>query len=306
MNEALILGWNIGLVGHGRWGRVHLTTLLDLKEIGLVSRICVCDTSPERIANLPQSVDATYLSTHDMLGQERLDAAAIVTPANTHLSVAHELLAQSIPCLIEKPMSESCETTLKFLNESTNDSRVMIGYLLRHHPGITTVHNELQHPEWGGPLHFHYTRHITRPAPKNRLAIDELGLHGIDLAGFLFEQDVREADTKTIRMSPEQAIVELTFPNSSVALIDVAWGASSEQKSFMIRSSNQSMEGHLDNYQSIIIQNQSTQRIRKTLISTTPLFNEWKTFLSCLKQSPEQWARNLEHVRCLATWQQEL
>ena len=83
---------NVGVIGCGRWGMIHLKTLKKLKNQGLVSKIHACDVDDSREIKVSGLADSFSLSWKEMLNQEPIDIIAIVTPLDTHRDLIFDLM----------------------------------------------------------------------------------------------------------------------------------------------------------------------------------------------------------------------
>ena len=88
------MGFNVGVVGCGRWGSQHIDTLLKLKNQGFIEKIFACDIHPLRLKTLPETLDGVYSEWHEMIQSEELDHESIITPNSTHTSISIEDLEQ--------------------------------------------------------------------------------------------------------------------------------------------------------------------------------------------------------------------
>lgn len=90
----------IGLVGLGRWGRVHLRTLLSLRDHCRVTHVCT--SRPEAAKLVPHPV--TVVRTWRALLRAPCDAVIIATPAATHAELLAACVRAGKPCIVEKPL----------------------------------------------------------------------------------------------------------------------------------------------------------------------------------------------------------
>lgn len=75
---------NLAIIGVGYWG----------SKIAETARL------------LPDTIVKTY-DINDNYSTDKIDAAVIATPAETHYQVTKKLLEQGIACLVEKPIADS-------------------------------------------------------------------------------------------------------------------------------------------------------------------------------------------------------
>lgn len=216
----------IGLVGCGRWGMNHYRTLASLRTRGFVDRVVVCDTNPLTLIGL--DADETYTTLQAMMEAETLDGVAIVTPPETHLELAQNLLAQNIPLFIEKPLTDEHEKAVDFLSALPSSTILVTGYLLRHHPGLQRMKAAIEDRELQVEV-LSYQRRTTRPKPPELDVVSTLAVHGLDATTFLLDAPLMSMDITRFHRSHNSAQIWLRH-GGQVVLIDVAWEAEKEQR----------------------------------------------------------------------------
>ena len=216
----------IGLVGCGRWGMNHYRTLTSLRSRGFVDRVVVCDTNPQALMGV--DADETYTALQAMMEAETLDGVAIVTPPETHLELAQNLLAQNIPLFIEKPLTDEHEKAVEFLGALPSSTILVTGYLLRHHPGLQRMKAAIEDRELQVEV-LSYQRRTKRPKPPELDAVSTLAVHGLDATTFLLDVPLMSMDITRFHRSHNSAQIWLRH-GGQVVLIDVAWEAEKEQR----------------------------------------------------------------------------
>lgn len=94
----------LGLVGAGRRGQSHLTTILGMPD--LFELVAVCDPADVNVrATRARFAGAIYSDVGDLFSQERLDAVVIVTPPESHHVMAHAAAEHGVHMLIETPLA---------------------------------------------------------------------------------------------------------------------------------------------------------------------------------------------------------
>ena len=66
------MGAKVGIIGCGRWGSVHLKTLVQLKHEGLVSEIHGCDINPEKGIEFADLLTTFSTDWQELVNQEKL------------------------------------------------------------------------------------------------------------------------------------------------------------------------------------------------------------------------------------------
>jgi UDP-N-acetylglucosamine 3-dehydrogenase len=229
------------VVGCGRWGTVHLRTLLAMREAGSISRVVACDVLAEQ-ATQSSETDASYLTMDEMCAKEALDLIVIATPNDTHYELGMTALSHGIHTLIEKPFAPSVEEAQALIAAAqANGVAVSCGHLLRHHPGVVRIREILFGGGIGRPVMATYRRTTLRPKPSGVDIVDGLASHGVDAMNFLMPNLFAFSDCRARNVSGNEDSVRFEIPSvgsnadgSTTAHIEVAWGAEKEQRDLII------------------------------------------------------------------------
>jgi scyllo-inositol 2-dehydrogenase (NADP+) len=116
-----------GIVGYGpafNMGKYHADFITDTPGMKAVG---VCDPVPERLATAQEELPgiATYGKLEDMLGEEELDLAVIITPHNTHARLAVQCMDAGKHVIVEKPMCITAKEARRML-DAAKDNDVML------------------------------------------------------------------------------------------------------------------------------------------------------------------------------------
>ena len=126
----------ICVVGAGRWGRNHVSTLA---EIG-----CLCGVVDSRV-----TVRETLAGSHPGVSvfarlsdalQAGFDGYTVATPAETHTAIARQILDAGYPVLVEKPLALTSRDARE-LRDLARRRRLtlMVGHLLLFHPAMRVI-----------------------------------------------------------------------------------------------------------------------------------------------------------------------
>jgi len=134
---------NVLLIGLGRWGENHLRVL---RELGVT--LWVADVSAARRDWAARSgVEPGRVVADYRVALAHVDAADIVTPADSHGAVAHECLASGLFCFVEKPLTCTVAEGRALAAAARAAGRlVQVGHIFRFHPVTATLREAL----WGG------------------------------------------------------------------------------------------------------------------------------------------------------------
>ena len=206
------MGFSVGVVGCGRWGSQHISTLIELKNQGFVGKIYVCDANPLRLKNLSEMIDGVYSEWPEMVQSEDLDLVSIVTPNSTHTSLAIAILEQGLNVLVEKPIGISLNEVRRLAEAAeTSNGLLFSGYLLHHHSGFQYAEKLLQSQQLGRVKSIRYTKYSSRKKPDRGDVIQNLASHAFSIIPELL--DIEQTPLFT---------VAATFENQKPASLDSA------------------------------------------------------------------------------------
>ncbi|MDE0857003.1 MAG: Gfo/Idh/MocA family oxidoreductase [Candidatus Poseidoniaceae archaeon] len=241
---------SIGVVGCGRWGSIHLQTLLRMKREGTVNRIIACDADRTKLPPTTD-IDAIYGGWERMCDSEPLDLVILATPNRTHEKIGLALLARGVRVLIEKPFSTSIEGTQRLIQEAEkNNTYTVSGYLLRHHAGIQRVRQLIDEKTLGEVIQITYTRYTNRPKPTEMPILEGLGSHGVDTLDYLvagehhltFSSGLFEHPTDKPATIQTASSARFLFEGESQlhtnrfsATVEVGWGQSEERRELLVQ-----------------------------------------------------------------------
>ena len=127
---------NVLLVGLGRWGEKHLRVLTQLG-----ATVWVADgAAARRQWAVAQGVDPERVVADFRHALPHVDAADIVTPADSHRALAEACLAAGRHCFVEKPLAISVTDGRALAAAATAAGRTLqVGHIFRFHPVTATL-----------------------------------------------------------------------------------------------------------------------------------------------------------------------
>jgi len=131
------------LIGLGRWGANHLRVLQSMPI-----ELFVAESDPERLNSSGVSQSHRAADAHSLF--PIIDAAVVVTPAQTHFEICRELLDAGKDVFVEKPISlKSAEA--KELNElaKRNGLILQVGHIFRFDPASVWMRDAIAHDRFG-------------------------------------------------------------------------------------------------------------------------------------------------------------
>ena len=237
------MGFTVAVVGCGRWGSVHVASLLHLKQEGMINRVIACDLVEDTVEAI-QGADARYTSWQSMCEHETLDLVILATPNDTHTSLGMAFLAKGLHVLIEKPFGASPSEARALLDKAIEkQAAVFSGHLLRHHAGFQHAKHLIEEGAIGQLISATYARCTVRPRPPSTNLIDGLASHGIDGLAYFFPERFEFSNTKVTRQMGNQDAATLVIEDEEcTASIIVGWGVERERRSLCVIGSEGKIE----------------------------------------------------------------
>jgi len=117
------------VVGAGWFGRAHIRNFFELSYL-----TGICDIDKTKLDQLSEQYDVnTYTNVDELIKNEEIDAASIVTPPKFIPEIAKKLVKAGIDVLMEKPMSLKLEDLTELL-EYEKSVRILPGFIELYNP----------------------------------------------------------------------------------------------------------------------------------------------------------------------------
>ena len=173
------------VVGLGQMGKSHAIayhTHPGFEIVGLVNRSA--PTLPAELTGYPLRTDFSAA-----LAEFKPDVVSIATHTNTHADYAVAALEAGAHVFVEKPLAATVADAQRVVDTAVaNDRKVIIGYILRHHPSWTKLIEESRN--LGGPYVFRMNLNqqssgpawdIHRSIMQTTSPIVDCGVHYVDV-----------------------------------------------------------------------------------------------------------------------------
>jgi predicted dehydrogenase len=311
---------NLGIIGLGHQGKLHLRNAFRLREAKVVG---VADASEKALRFARKmGVKNVYADYEDLLKNEHLDAVIIGLPNFLHLEGTVRAAEAGKDILLEKPLARSVEEGRKILSSvDSNNVRLMMGYGLRFHPVLRDIRDKIEDGFFGdvqicdatnvsgGPFTSRSDR--VGPVPVSSWWFDkelvgggallDLGTHMIDLLSWYFGEvaDVRSYLGHMFNLDLEDvATCVLMYNGGPVATVKVGWFSKEIMQSVQVFGTAKNI--------SVGISPSSTLRIvwkdLKSKLgwhSCSPNFLELEYFVKCLLNDEQPEPSGEDGLRCL-------
>src|SRR5262245_17195564 len=176
---------NVLLVGLGRWGEKHVRVLHDLG-----ANLWVADVAAERRDwALGRGVAASQTVRDYRDAIDVVDAVDIVTPADSHATIAEACLEAGRHCFVEKPLAMTVAEGRRIAKAADAASRVLqVGHIVRFHP-VTAALCDALSKQRVGVVRFATGRFAGFKRPRTDVGVTQTdAIHYFDLFAHLFSK----------------------------------------------------------------------------------------------------------------------
>jgi D-apiose dehydrogenase len=176
------------------------------------SIVAICDSDPARLALVGEQFGITsrYADAEEMLAKEKLDFVDIATTAPSHRALVELAARHGVAVICQKPFAPSMQDANAIVTAcQATGVPLMVHENFRWQSAIQKVgeiarNGEIGEPFWGR-VSFRSAFDVFSGQPYlatgERFIIEDLGIHILDIARFLFG-DVATATARTARVNP--------------------------------------------------------------------------------------------------------
>lgn len=221
----------VGLIGTGRFGRLHLNVLRQIEKCEIVA---VADINEESLLktkadfNIPKS----YNDALELINDQEIDVVSIVSDESTHGYLAIESIKRNKHVFIEKPIATKYSEATKVLQlAKKHNVQVMVGNISR----FATPYFSMKKAVDRGVLGDIVTVRTKRDFSKQWFAdfgkrvhpVYESGIHDLDLLLWYIDSKCKEVFSVEHNISgyqyPDSFSATLKFENGVIATMESAW-----------------------------------------------------------------------------------
>ena len=271
----------IGVVGVGHIGRNHARLYAELSGAEFTA---ILDTDRSRADQIAGEFGGSVSGSLAEFA-EKVDAASIATPTQTHFEIARELLGLGKHLLIEKPIADSTEKASELAELAAGRQLVLqVGHVERFNPVLGALEKRLTNPRF-------IEAHRLSPYPNRSTDIGvvlDLMIHDLEIILHLVRSPVQTIDAvgvPVLSRGEDIANARIRFQNGCVANITSSRISPEQMRKIRV------FQG--DAYLSLDYQNQKGEIHRRTpggivreeveIEREEPLKRQLAAFLECAK-----------------------
>ncbi len=216
----------IGVLGSGRIGQVHATTIHRLREARLVA---VADAYEDAARSLADQTGAEVRETEAIIGADDIDAVVICTPTDTHADLIEDAARAGKAVFCEKPVDLDADRVRACI-ATVEDAGVplMVGFQRRFDPHFRALKDALEAGKIGEIEQVIITSRDPAPPPIEYMRrsgglFRDMTIHDFDMARFLLGEPIRRAlATGAVRVDP--AIADAPDLDTATVLMETGSG----------------------------------------------------------------------------------
>ncbi|MBD3226854.1 MAG: hypothetical protein GF329_01595 [Candidatus Lokiarchaeota archaeon] len=228
---------NIGLIGIGKIGRIHILSANELHNTKFIAVYHPDMIKAERFADT-YNVEKIYDDLDEFLALREIDAVDICTPTHTHYEFIETCIKSNKPILVEKPITRTLEEfdhVVELINRDKN--KLMVAQYCRFIPEYKMARKIINQGKIGTPINIKAHRYVNAPTYKNWFFNEKLSggiildllIHDIDAVIWILGDEIesiyscvnnfnlKEFDT------PDFASIVIKFNQGTIASINGAW-----------------------------------------------------------------------------------
>lgn len=226
---------NIGIIGAGRIGKVHMQSIT--YNVPTARVLGITDVFKDGLQELADKygIPKIYESYKDMLADEEIDAVLVCSSTDTHADISIEAAKAGKHIFCEKPVDLTPEKVQAVIDAVAQAGvKLQVGFNRRFDHNFAHVRALINEGKVGDLELIKITSRDPEPPPAEYAAVSggmflDMTIHDFDMARFLAGCDVTEVyASATCLVDPaigeagdvDTAIINLKFENGALGVID--------------------------------------------------------------------------------------
>jgi len=227
---------NVAVIGCGYWGK-NLVRVFS--ELGALRVVCDRDASRREALTYRGEAPRFTDEPEDVLGDAKVSAVAVATPAATHFGVVKSCLEAGKDVYVEKPLALTAEQGRRLVELADQRSRIlMVGHILLYHPAVVRLRALIDEGALGRILYCYSNRLNMGVIRTEENILWSFAPHDISvMLHLLGEEPIRvEADGQSY-LTPgvvDVTLSRLWFRSGVTGHIFVSWLHPSKEQRFVV------------------------------------------------------------------------
>ncbi len=221
---------NIGILGAGRIGKVHVKSLKQISGVYIKS---IADPYLDEAWAKTQNIKNCYKSTDDILNDDEIDAVYICTPTDTHADLIIQAARKNKAIFCEKPVDINLNRILE-VSKVLKETKVLchLGFNRRFDTSFSKLAKEVEDKTLGDIISIKIISRDCAAPPKEYVKTSggmflDMTIHDFDMLRFISKKEVKEVFVKGGSfvssygdIDIDTAMIHLELEDKSLALIE--------------------------------------------------------------------------------------
>lgn len=226
---------NIGIIGAGRIGKVHMQSIT--YNVPTAKVLGITDVFKDGLQELADKygIEKVYADYKEMLADKDIDAVLVCSSTDTHADISIEAAKAGKHIFCEKPVDLTPEKVQAVIDAVAEAGvKLQVGFNRRFDHNFAHVRSLINEGKVGNLELIKITSRDPEPPPAEYAAVSggmflDMTIHDFDMARFLAGSDVTEVyASATCLVDPaigeagdvDTAIINLKFENGALGVID--------------------------------------------------------------------------------------
>lgn len=217
----------VGIIGLGYWGPNLVRNFNDLADSKVVA---LCDRDTKRLKEVAVRFPNIYTTSvaDEILDPGLIDAVIIVTPTNTHYSLAERALSAGIHTFVEKPLATSpqeCQILIDLAEETK--ATLFVGHVFLYNAAVIKLKELIESGTLGNICYISSQRLNLGPIRGDVNVLWDLAPHDISIILNLIDSLPVSVNCNGLAYLKENVhdvcSLEIHFENGSMAIVHISW-----------------------------------------------------------------------------------
>ena len=217
---------SVGVIGYGYWGPNVVRNLYSLDGCRIAG---VCDRQPAALARVRRTYSdlAVTQEPTELLTSPKIDAIAIVTPAQTHFELAKAALENGKHIFVEKPFTATSAQADELIDLAAQKNlTIMVDHTFLFTGAVRKIRELIDERVLGELYYYDSTRVNLGVFQHDVSVIWDLAPHDLSIMDFIIRekpQGVVATGEAHFNGRADVAFITVYFPGKTIAHINVNW-----------------------------------------------------------------------------------
>lgn len=226
---------NLGILGLGRIGKLHVENVVTMQEFNIVSVADVVVTKETKIWANGLGITNVYTDPSKVINDKSIEAILILSSTNTHADFIIQCARAGKHIFCEKPIDFDINKINEALSEVDKAGvKLMVGFVRRFDHNHKKIRDVVASGTLGNPHIVKVTSRDPEPAPIDYVKVSgglfaDMMIHDFDMVRYLAGSEVTEITAYGSIMIDERvaqyddidtAIAMMKFENGAIGVID--------------------------------------------------------------------------------------